>query len=155
MYVNHIIKRHNKRATKTNARSITPWNCRDKNNCSVNGNCRVENVGCKCVVSTTKKSKEHVYIGVAESDWKQHYYNHTMSFENQERKTDTALSTFLWELQKSIKETPKLTWSVSKVVLRYSNISKRCLLGLNEKLLIATYSDQKQLLNKGSELIAM
>ena len=102
-----------------------------------------------------KKSKEHVYIGVAEGDWKQHYHNHIMSFENQERKNDTALSTFLWELQKSIKETPKLTWSVSKVVPGYSNISKRCLLGLNEKLLIATYSDQKQLLNKGSELIAM
>ena len=69
-------------------------------------------------------------------------------------KNDTALSTFLWELKKSTKETPKLTWSVLKFVPAYSNISKRCLLCLNEKLLIATYPDQKQLLNKRSELIA-
>ena len=108
----------------------------------------------KCVVSATEKAKEHVYIGVAEGDWKQRYCNHTMSFRNQKRKNDTALSTFLWELKKSTKEIPKLTWSVLKVVAAYSNISKRCLLCLNEKLLIATYPDQKQLLNKRSELIA-
>ena len=152
--VSQIIKKHNKRVTKINERSIAPCNCRDKNNCPMNGNCRVENVVYKCVVSTTEESKEHVYIGVAEGDWKQRYYNHTMSFRNQKRKNDKALSTFLWKLKKSTKETTKLTWSVLKVVPAYSNISKRCLLCLNEKLLIATYPDQKQLLNKRSELIA-
>ena len=119
----------------------------------MNGNFRVENVVYKCVGSATGKSKEHVYIGVAEGDWKQRYYNYAMSFRNQKLKNDTALSDFLWELKKS-KETPKLTRSVLKVVFAYSNISKRCLLCLNEKLLIATYLDQKQLLNKRSELIA-
>ena len=77
-----------------------------------------------------------------------------MSFRNQKRKNDTGLSTFLWEFKKSTKETPKLTWSVLKVVPAYTNISKRCLLCLNDKLLSATYPDQKQLLNKRSELIA-
>ena len=77
-----------------------------------------------------------------------------MSLRNQKHKIDTALSTFLWELKKSTKETPKLTWSVLRVVPAYSNISKWCLLCLNKKLLIANYPDQKQLLNKRSELIA-
>ena len=36
----------------------------------------------------------------------------------------------------------------------YLNISKWCFLCLSEKLLIATYPDQKQLLNKRSDLIA-
>ena len=76
-----------------------------------------------------------------------------MSFKNQKHQNDTALSTFLWELQKSTKENLKLTWSVLKVVPGHSNISKLCLLCLTEKLLVATYPDQKQLLNKGSELI--
>ena len=59
---------------------------------------------------------------------------------------------FLWQLKKSTKETPKLTWSVFlKVVSVYSNISKQCLLCLNEKLLIPTYPDQKQLLNKRND----
>ena len=105
----------------------------------------------KCVVSATEKTKEHVYIGVAEDDWKQRYYNHTMSFRNQRHKNDTALSTFKWELKKSTKETPKLTWLVFPV---YWNISKWCLLCLNENLLTASYPDQKQLFNKRSELIA-
>ena len=74
--------------------------------------------------------------------------------QKSERQIDTALLTFLWELKKSTKETPKLTWSVLSVVPAYSNISKWCLLCLNEKLLIANYPDQKQLLNKRSELIA-
>ena len=91
----------------------------------MNQNCRVaENAVYKCVVSTTEKSKEHVYIGVAEGYWKQCYYNHTMSFRNQKHKNDTALLTFLWELKKSTKETLKLTWPILKVVPGYSNISK-------------------------------
>ena len=39
---------------------------------------------------------------------------------------------------------PTLTWSVPG----YSNISKRCLLCLSEKVLIATYENPKELLNK-------
>ena len=151
--ISQIIKRHNKRVTKTNGRSIAPCNWRDKNNCPMNGNFRIENVVYKCVVSTTRKSKEQVYNGVAEGNWKQRYYYYIMSFRNQKHKNDTALSTFLWELQKSTKENLKLTWSVLKVVPGHSNISKLCLLCLTEKLLVATYPDQKQLLNKGSELI--
>ena len=38
-----------------------------KNNCPMNGNCRVENLVYKSVVSATDKSKEHVYIGVVEA----------------------------------------------------------------------------------------
>ena len=80
--VSQIIKKHNKHVTNVDVRSIAPCNCRDKNNCPMNGNCRVENVVYKCVASATKKSKENVYIGVAEGDWKQRYYNHTISLRN-------------------------------------------------------------------------
>ena len=66
--VSQIIKKHNKRVTKKNERSIATCNCRDKNNCPMNGDCRVENLMYKCLVSATEKSKEYVYIHVAESD---------------------------------------------------------------------------------------
>ena len=56
--------------------------------------------------------------------------------------------------KKSTKETPKLTWSVLKVVPGYSNFCKGCFRCLNEKLLISTYPDWKQLLNKRYELTA-
>ena len=66
--VSQIIKKHNKRVTKINERSIAPCNCKDKNNYPMNGNCRAENVVYKYVFSATEKSKEHVYIGVADGD---------------------------------------------------------------------------------------
>ena len=49
---------------------------------------------------------------------------------------------------------PTLTWSVAKSVPGYSNISKRCLLCVTEKVLIATYENPEELLNKRSELMA-
>ena len=92
--VGQIIKRHNKWVTKTNERSIVSCNCRDKNNCPINGDYRVENVVYKCTVSSTGKSKEYVYIDVAEGDRKQRYCNQIMSLRNQRHKNDPTLSTF-------------------------------------------------------------
>ena len=49
---------------------------------------------------------------------------------------------------------PTLTWSVGKSVPGYSNISKRCLVCLIEKVLIATYENPDKMLNKKSKLMA-
>ena len=46
-----------------------------------------------------------------------------------------------------------LQWSVLRCVPPYSNISKKCFLSLYEKLEIVTYQNQKELLNKRSEII--
>ena len=56
-------------------------------------------------------------------------------------KNVTALSSYLREMKKKASEIAKLTWSILKIVPRYSNISKRCILCLHEKLYIATYHD--------------
>ena len=64
----------------------TPCTGRDKNKVPMKGYCRVENVVYKLAVSTTEKSKEHDYIDVADSDWKQSYYNQALSFRNQRHK---------------------------------------------------------------------
>ena len=97
----------------TNERPIAQCNCRYENICLIMGNFRIENVVYKCVVYAKEKSKEQVYIGAAEGDWKQLYYNHTMSFRNQRCKKDATLLAFLWVVKKSTtKEIPKLTWLV-------------------------------------------
>ena len=49
---------------------------------------------------------------------------------------------------------PNLKWSKVKSVPSYSNISKNCLLCLQEKLQIVNFEDQDHLLNKRSELIS-
>ena len=48
--------------------------------------------------------------------------------------------------------TPNLKWSVVRCTTPYSNISKKCLLCLYEKLVIITNPRQHELLNKQSEL---
>lgn len=42
-----------------------------------------ENKADKSVVSRREKPKKHINISAAENNWKQHYYNHTMSFRNE------------------------------------------------------------------------
>ena len=121
----------------------------------MNGNCLINNVIYNCTLSpTTTTTKERAYLGLVGGEWKQRYYNHKRSFRNARHKNDTALSSYLWELKKKTSEIPKLTWSILKIVPGYSNISKRCLLCLHEKLYIATYHDQEELLSKRSELIS-
>ena len=50
--------------------------------------------------------------------------------------------------------TPPLKWSIVKSVPGYSNITKKCLLCLYEKLEIINNPNQEELLNKRSELIS-
>ena len=98
--------------------------------------------------------KQRVYLGIAEGNWKQRLYNHRKSFKDKKHKNDTALSSYLWDLKENRNQIPKLTCSIVRFAPGYSNISKRCLLCLHEKLLIINYHSPAELLNKRSELMA-
>ena len=98
--------------------------------------------------------KQRVYLGIAEGNWKQRLYNHRKSFKDKKHKNDTALSSYLWDLTENRNQIPKLTCSIVRFAPGYSNISKRCLLCLHEKLLIINYHSPAELLNKRSELMA-
>ena len=65
----------------------------------------------------------------------------------------TTLSSYMWHLKRVSSETPNLKWSVLRCVPPYSNILKKCILFWYEKLKIVTYQNQKELLNKRSELL--
>ena len=67
---------------------------------------------------------------------------------------ETTLSNYIWEIKKEYNEMPTLIWSIVKSVPSYSNISKKCLSYLHEKLEIINFEDQDHLLNKRSELIS-
>ena len=120
----------------------------------MNGNCQVQNIVYKCTVSATPNFPKWVYLGVAEGNWNQRSYNHKKLIKNKNSRNDTTLSSYLWDLREKYNVFPTLTWSVVKSVPGYSNISKRCLLCLTEKVLIATYENPEELLNKRSELMA-
>ena len=64
-----IIKSHNKKITATNTSEKLDCNCRQKQNCPLNGKCREKNVIYKCVASVPNKP-DKVYIGLTEGEWK-------------------------------------------------------------------------------------
>ena len=152
--VAQIIKKHNQRVSSHKEKPIPSCNCRNKDECPMNGKCQVQNVVYKCTVSATPNFPKRVYLGVAEGDWKQRFYNNKNSIKNKSYRNDTTLSSYLWDLREKHNVFPTLTWSVVKSVPGYSNISKRCLLCLTEKVLIATYENPEELLNKRLELMA-
>ena len=81
-------------------------------------------------------------------DFKKGFYNHRKSSNNEASSNDTTFSKYIWEQKETSNLNPALVWTIAKSVLPYSNISKKCLLCLNEKLEIINYFDQKNYLRK-------
>ena len=146
-----IIKAHNKKVSSPKRSEELPCNCRGV--CPLNGKCRKEDVVYGCAVSTSKVPLKY-YIGIAKGEWKKRQKNHESSFRLEHHKTDTSLSKYVWDTKTSDNETPSLKWSILNSAPAYTNITKRCLLCLREKLAIAMYPHEEVLLNKKSEIIS-
>ena len=146
-----IIKWHNKKVTSKPRDQRPNCNCRKKSECPMKGNCLVNNIVYKGDV--TRPFPKKVHLGLAEGEWKSRFYNHKLSFEHKRYSNKTTLSSCMWHLQSVSSETPNLKWSVLRCVSPYSNISKKYLLCWYEKLEIVTNQNQKELLNKRSELL--
>ena len=147
-----IIKEHNKKVTSKLRDQEPKYNCRKKVECPMEGNFQVNNVVCKYVV--TRQLPKKVYLGLAEGEWKSRFYNHKLSFKYKRYSNKTTLSSYMWHLKSVSSDTPNLKWFVLRSIPPYSDISKKCLLSLYEKLEIVTYENQKELLNKGSKLLS-
>ena len=97
--VAQIIKKHNQRISSHKEKPIPSCNCRNKDECPMNGKCQVQNVVYKCTVSATPNFPKRVYLGVAEGDWKQRFYNHKKSIKNKTYRNDTTLSSYPRDLR--------------------------------------------------------
>ena len=145
------IKSHNTRILeeKTKEPEGRTCNCRT-NDCPLQGHCLATNIVYQAVVSTQDKAM--TYIGLTEPPFKTRYGNHLYSFRNENRKTSTELSKYIWELKES--KTPyNIAWSIVKHATPYTNVSKRCDLCTTEKLIILT-ADKRSLLNKRPEIVS-
>ena len=65
----NIIKSHNKRLISPNNQIILPCNCRKKEECPLEGKCRVNDVIYKCIPSATGFPNK-VYLGTEEGEFK-------------------------------------------------------------------------------------
>ena len=155
-----IINSHNRKVKQPKKEERQPKkeeslsrNCRQKNDCPMDGKCRTMNTVYNCIASVPTKPDKS-YTGLSEDGWKKRYYNHRKSFRNQRYQSETMLSSYVWETKRTIDQIPSLKWSIITVLPAYSNITKRCQLCLYEKYVIITYPDPENLLNKRSEIMS-
>ena len=104
-----VILRHNKKLTTKPTTPTAPpgCNCR-KQPCPLNGNCLAE-----CVVyeaKLTNNGKSVKYYGSTATTFKTRYRNHTASFRNKDKKTDTALASYIWS--NNLNPEPNIEWSI-------------------------------------------
>ena len=117
------------------------------------GKCRSEDIIYKCAVTATGHPQKD-YLGTGEDDFKQRYCNQKKPFRNRKYANETSLSKYIREMKDKHNISSNLMWYIVKSVSGYSNISKRCMLCLNEKYEILNYHDQEELLNKSSKLVS-
>lgn len=136
--VGKIIAAHNKTLLAEHrdkeAEPAKECNCRQKNECPLDGKCLKKNVIYQATV-TTEDNRQETYVGLTENTFKTRYTAHKSSFRNVEKRNATALSQYIWSLEDSA--TPhSIKWKILASAMPYSPTSKRCNLCIKEKLFI-------------------
>ena len=111
-----IIKGHNKKVSQIKPLHQLECNCRIKTECPLNCDCRIKDVIYKCTALTTFQFKKQ-NLGLAEGEFKkQRYFNHIQSLHNENYWNSTTLSSYVWKIKKTKKETPSLVWEIIRTV---------------------------------------
>ena len=147
-----FIQSPNKKLLNSRTGNIKPCNCRNKDECPLNGQCLAQDIVYKYIASTSI-NPDKTYLGTAKGDFKKRYKNHTKLFRHKPYSNETALSKYIWKIKEKYNEMPTLKWSIVKYV-NHIQIYQKLLLCLHEKLEIVNFEDQDHLLNKSSELIS-
>ena len=123
-------------------------NCRDKEECPLDGNCLITRIVYKADVITNNNTIS--YIGNTGGTFKSRYANHKKSFKYEQYEKETELSKYIWKLKRqSIPH--RIKWSIMANPPG-STRTDRCNLCEQEKLKIMTYKE-KPLLNRRSEYL--
>ncbi|OOZ36137.1 hypothetical protein BOW52_10940 [Solemya elarraichensis gill symbiont] len=136
---NNISKHNNQVLKKAEIANSTVMgdkscNCRQNNQCPLEGKCLQANVIYQATVTSPNQTKDETYIGLA-ANFKDRFRNHVASFKNIHKRNDTELSKFIWTLKEKNFEY-KLKWRILRTCAIYNNTSKRCNLCLHENFLI-------------------
>ena len=146
------IKSHNAQVLKGDrVNNEKRCNCRNKDTCPLEGNCLIDSVVYRGNVTTPDIIDENNYIGLTENHFKGRERHHYHTFQNEGKKTTTALSSYFWQLKEK-GTIPKVKYSVLQKSAPYTNGSKRCALCLAEKYHVIFQPFKK--LNRRSELVS-
>ena len=64
-----FISSHNKKFLNSRTGNIKQYNCKKKDECSLNGQCLAQDIVYKCIASTSM-NPDKTYLGTAEGDFK-------------------------------------------------------------------------------------
>ena len=146
-----VINYHNMNVLNNTDEIEEGCNCRNKNNCPLDGKCLAPNIYEAQIMSKQPNYKQKVYIGTAETDSKHRFNNHTKSFNLEHYENNTELSKEYWAIKRN-HFTPIVTWRIIRKCTPFNTTKRKCYLCLNEKLEIASCKGDN-LLNRRSELI--
>ena len=144
----NVINQHNFKILNGTADNFEQGcNCpkNDKNNCPLDGNCQADDIIYKAHVTTDNDKVE--YIGSCSTTFKKRLYTHRHSFKNIERRKDTELSNYIWDLNDG-KKSYEIKWELITKSKSYSLGSKFCNLCLTEKMFILNSDKSKTINNR-------
>ena len=125
-------------------------NCRNKQECPLQGKCLTRGVIYQAKVDNTSDNTSESYIGLA-TEFKSRYRNHLTTFRNCEKRTSTELSKHIWMLKDSNKQFT-ISWTIMCHANPYNSTTRKCNLCLSEKYFIIC-KPHLATLNKKSELL--
>ena len=118
-----VIKQHNYKILSTTENVDRLCNCRNKENCPLDGKFLQTCIVYKADVIRNKES--HIYYGASDGEFKSRYNNHTKAFHHRHQEQDTEPSKHIWKLQdKGINFNVK--WSAAAYASKYRCGSRRC-----------------------------
>ena len=150
-----VILRHNKKFLSTLPKADRPstadlkFNCRIKNACPPNGECKQKSIVYKAEISSNNTTK--LYYGFCSTDFKTRFSNHKHSFTHRNKRKATEVSKEVWQAKNNGVE-PSIKWSIVSAAPSYNCGASRCNLCLAEKLAILS-GDRKIMLKKRSEIV--
>ena len=131
-------------------------NCQKSRKCPLDGQCVVENVVYKAEVLKEGENigEGHTYIGLAGGPFKLRLANHNQSFKKKEKRKDSKLSEFVWDLKDSGHANFDIKWSILAEESGYNRKIRRCKLCVREKVEVLKniHHNPSKTLNKREEV---
>ena len=150
--MNKILKAHNSKVTRETTLNVRTCNCRNRDQCPLDGKCLTPNLVYNAEVSTDSDDASKDYIGISKPPFKERFGVHKKSF-NDRGYDPSSLSEYIWELKdKGVNY--NIQWTILRKTSGYNSVTKSCSLCLTEKLLIAEHPDKGKLINKRNELVS-
>ena len=121
-------------------------NCRVKNECPLNGECKTPSVIYRADVVNGSNDGEKFYFGLADTTFEERYRNQIRDFKHEKCENSTELAKYIWQLKRGNISFPVKLTIITKVYGSPNPLL--CKLYLTEKPSIINFINDGNMLNK-------